>query len=54
MLFLFACSYISTDLETQRIDPDGDGVPWFEDCDSKNELTSMNIWYEDVDGIFCR
>ena len=50
MLFLFACAYISTDLETQRVDPDGDGVSWLEDCDSENELTSMNIWYEDLDG----
>ena len=31
---LFACAWVGPDHRAQRLDPDGDGVPWPSDCES--------------------
>jgi hypothetical protein len=46
------CNLIPDRLVEQGYDPDGDGVPWPEDCDSSNPARypgAQELWYDGVD-----
>jgi len=52
LLALAACNLVPPDLEDAAYDPDGDGVPWPEDCDSGSADVypgADEIWYDGVD-----
>ena len=52
MLGLAACNIVPSDLEESVYDPDGDGVPWPEDCDSTSGDRypgADEIWYDGID-----
>ena len=45
-----ACVGVSERREARWRDPDEDGVPWPEDCDSQDPSVGTNEWYADLDG----
>ncbi len=52
LLALVACDLVPPGLTESAYDPDGDGVPWPEDCDSSNPVVypgAPEIWYDGVD-----
>ncbi len=52
LLLLAACDLVPPDMGADAYDPDGDGVPWPEDCDSTNPVVypgAPEIWYDGVD-----
>ena len=45
------CTLIDADVEQQRLDPDGDGVLWPDDCDDNDAtIGGPSTWYADNDG----
>jgi hypothetical protein len=51
LLFLLACALVSDDDYAQRIDPDGDGVPWPDDCDDEDPaVATLAAVFRDADG----
>ena len=52
LLALSGCNLIPPDLAESAYDPDGDGVPWPEDCDSGSAEIhpgAEEIWYDGID-----
>jgi len=50
LLLLASCVYISDDHASWRLDPDGDGVLFPDDCDDEDSQVGAAItWYEDYD-----
>jgi len=50
LLFTTGCVHISDDDAFDRYDPDGDGVPWPQDCAPYDETAShTETWYADTD-----
>jgi hypothetical protein len=51
MLLLLACTWINDEAVADRMDVDGDGSPWTEDCDDRDaERDQPTTWYLDGDG----
>ncbi len=51
-LGLAACNLVPPDLESSVYDPDGDGIPWPEDCDSSSADRypgAAEVWYDGID-----
>ena len=43
LFFLAGCALVSEDNEKMRLDPDGDGVEWPNDCDDDNEIRCYGL-----------
>jgi hypothetical protein len=49
-LHLISCAWVGNSLWDDRLDVDGDGVPWPEDCDDADESATSNVtWFLDAD-----
>ena len=40
---LNGCAFISDENEKMRLDPDGDGIDWPNDCDDDNETIALHL-----------
>ncbi len=50
-LLLTGCAWISKNAESERLDPDGDGVLLDEDCDDTDPgISAVRRWFADADG----
>ena len=48
---LTGCAFVGGAAEDVRLDPDGDGVLWPDDCDDTDpDLGELETWYLDLDG----
>ncbi len=52
LVLVCGCNMLPDELADQAYDPDGDGVPWPEDCDSESAERypgATELWYDGVD-----
>ena len=50
-VLLAGCAWISDQAAAERLDPDGDGVSWDQDCDDTDpDVSATRRWFADADG----